>query len=214
MASPASPSALARLRQMVACMHPSVWLLGWTLKRPTTEKFDRLYRLSDGDPWHTENAPYERQKRADLLSVLAPRYNMIVDVGCGTGTITRLLAAHGPILGLDASAEALKYARQKAIPGVEYRQGDLRTVELPERYDCVVASEVLYYLSETDRREVVGRLAEGLAPGGHFVVVGAKADERVVPVLAARPDLRLSREVVREADVWRPYQVALFEKVG
>lgn len=205
-------SALERLRQMVACMHPSVWLLGWTLKRPTTARFDRLYRLSDGDPWHTEDAPYEEQKRADLFSVLSPRYTMIVDVGCGTGTITRLLAQRGPVLGLDASAEALKYARQKPVDGVEYLQADLRTAPLPERYDLVVASEVLYYLEETDRAAVIGRLAAGLAPGGHFVIVGAKNDARVFPLLDARDDLRLAREVTLESNVWRPYRVALYEK--
>jgi hypothetical protein len=50
-----------------------------------------------------------------------------------------------------------------------------------------------------------------LEPGGHFVVAGAKGDDRVIPLLAARPELRTAGEVSRDADVWRPYRITLFE---
>jgi SAM-dependent methyltransferase len=194
-------------------MHPAGWLWAFMHNNPTPKRFDLLYRLGGGDPWRTENAPYEERKRDDLLSLLKPRYARILDAGCGTGTLTRKLAERGPVLGVDASEVAIGHAQAHKMDGADYRSGDLRSVEIPGGCDLVVASEVLYYLRPEDREAVIGRLAESLQPGGHFVVAGAKGDDRVIPLLAARPDLRLAGEVCRDEDVWRPYRIALFEVI-
>jgi len=205
------PSRLARWKEALLSMHPAGWLWAFMHRNPGPRHFNILYRLGGGDPWRTENAPYEETKRADLLSLLKPRYRSILDAGCGTGTLTRRLAEHGPVLGLDASTVAIEHAREHRMKGVEYESGDLRTVELPGTYDLVVASEVLYYLRPQDREAVIECLISALEPGGHFVVAGAKGDERVIPLIAARPGLRMVGEVCREGDVWRPYRIVLFE---
>lgn len=204
-------SRLARWKEALSSMHPASWLWALMHHNPTPHRFDILYRLGGGDPWRTENAPYEERKRQDLLSLLKPRYRAILDAGCGTGTLTRLLAARGPVLGLDGSTVAIQRAEAHKMDGLAYATDDLRTVPLGGPYDLVVASEVLYYLKPEDRAEVIGRLADALEPGGHFVVAGAMGDDRVIPLLEARPDLRLAGEVKRDEDVWRPYRIALFE---
>lgn len=204
-------SRLARWKEALVSMHPAGWLWGFMHHNPTPRRFDLLYRLGGGDPWRTENAPYEERKRQDLLSLLKPRYRSILDAGCGTGTLTRLLAQHGPVVGVDGSTVAIQHAEEHKMDGVSYRTGDLRTVDLGGPYDLVVASEVLYYLKPEDRAEVIGRLADALETGGQFVVAGAKGDDRVIPILEARHDLRLAGEVLRDEDVWRPYRIALFE---
>lgn len=206
-------SRLSKWREAASSMHPAGWLWAFMHKNPTPKRFDLLYKLGKGDPWKTENAPYEDRKRADLLSLLRQSYSGILDVGCGTGTITRLLAKHGPVLGLDASAVAIEHARQGGCDGVRYEAADLTTADLGGPYGLIVASEVLYYLVPDQREAVIGRLTDALEPGGHFVVAGGKGDDRVIPILAGRKDLKSAGEIVRDEDVWRPYRIAMFEKV-
>lgn len=204
-------SRIARWKEALSSMHPASWLWALMHHNPTPHRFDILYRLGGGDPWRTENAPYEERKRADLLSLLKPRYRAILDAGCGTGTLTRCLAERGPVTGLDGSTVAIQRAEKHKMDGVDYRTGDLRTVDLLGPFDLVVASEVLYYLKPEDREAVIGRLADTMEPGGQFVVAGAKGDDRVIPLLESRPELRLAGEILRDEDVWRPYRIALFE---
>lgn len=206
-------SRVAKWREAMVSMHPAGWLWAFMHKNPTPKRFDLLYKLGKGDPWRTENAPYEDCKRADLLSLLRERYTSILDVGCGTGTLTRLLAQRGPVLGVDASAVAIEHARRAGGTGVSYEAADLTTAELGGPYDLIVASEVLYYLVPDQRDSVIGNLTRALTNGGHFVVAGGKGDDRVIPLLEARPDLKFAGEVVRDEDVWRPYRIAIFEKV-
>ncbi|HEY3413697.1 MAG TPA: class I SAM-dependent methyltransferase [Armatimonadota bacterium] len=206
-------SRIAKWREAAVSMHPAGWLWAFMHKNPTPKRFDLLYKLGKGDPWRTQNAPYEDRKRADLLSLLRERYTSILDVGCGTGTLTRLLAQRGPVLGVDASAVAIEHARQAGGMDVAYEAADLTKAELAGPYDLVVASEVLYYLVPEQREAVIGNLARALSTGGQFVVAGGKGDDRVIPLLEMRPDLKFVAEVVRDEDVWRPYRIALFEKV-
>jgi trans-aconitate methyltransferase len=194
-------------------MHPAGWLWAFMHKNPTPKRFDLLYKLGKGDPWRTENAPYEDRKRADLLSLLREHYDSILDVGCGTGTITRLLAKHGPVLGLDASAVAIEHAKQGGGENVRYETADLTAADLGGPYGLIVASEVLYYLVPGQREAVIERLTGALEPGGHFVVAGGKGDDRVIPILAGQSTLKQAGEIVRDEDVWRPYRIAMFEKI-
>ncbi|HEY3267873.1 MAG TPA: class I SAM-dependent methyltransferase [Armatimonadota bacterium] len=207
-------SRLGKWREAATSMHPAGWLWAFMHKNPTPGRFDLLYKLGKGDPWRTDNAPYEETKRADLLSLLRSKYVSILDAGCGTGNVTRLLAERGPVLGVDASHVAIERAISLGGDGVRYETGDLRTCPLPEGVDLIVASEVLYYLTDADRQPVISRLADALAPAGHFVVAGGKGDDRVIPLLEARADLHMAGEVVREGDVWRPYRIVNFEKQG
>lgn len=207
-----SSSRLALWRDMMMSMHPAAWLWGWIHRRPTPLRFDLLYKLGGGDPWRVENAPYEERKRADTLSLLRPRYEAILDVGCGTGVLTRLLAERGPVLGLDGSREAIKRAERVRDSRITYVVGDLCTFPLESRYELVMASEVLYYLKDSQRRNVLNRLADALVAGGQMVIVGSRQDVKISPLIDGRSDLKLAGDIVREGDVWRPYRIVLIEK--
>jgi SAM-dependent methyltransferase len=206
-------SRFAKWREAAGSMHPAGWLWAFMHNNPTPRRFDLLYKLGKGDPWRTENAPYEDRKRADLLSLLRDHYKSILDIGCGTGIITRLLSARGPVLGLDASAVAISHARKSGGSGVRYEAADLTTAGLGGPYDLIVASEVLYYLVPDRRNDVINRLTDALDPRGHFVVAGGKGDNRVIPILQAHEGLKPAGEIVKDEDVWRPYRIAMFEKI-
>ena len=63
-----------------------------------------------------DNIPYEEWCRylTGLLQEYGVRDGLVLDLGCGTGTLTRLLAAQGyDMIGIDVSGEMLEIAMEK-----------------------------------------------------------------------------------------------------
>lgn len=94
----------------------------------------------------------------------------VLDVGCGGGVVTRLVAELvGPsqVVGIDREASAIE-AAQRGAPDIVFRQCDLEA--LPEDlglFDAVVGRRVLTYLPNAVG--VIRGLAEHLRPGGLMV---------------------------------------------
>jgi SAM-dependent methyltransferase len=118
-----------------------------------------------------------------LLSRLGSRrFAAAVSLGCGDGPLERDLLAKGicsSILGIDISADALELARSKAaalgLGGVEYRQGDLNSLDLPSRaYDAAFVHQALHHVEDLDA--CLSATAAALEPGGLFYL-----DEYVGP---------------------------------
>src|SRR5262249_51985335 len=90
----------------------------------------------------------------------------VVDLGCGTGELTRLLAERWPeagALGLDASPEMLAAARPRAIPGrLQFEAGDAGRFHPPTPVDRLISNAALHWLP--DHRTLIPRLAECVAP--------------------------------------------------
>jgi SAM-dependent methyltransferase len=129
----------------------------------------------DEEPDHGLRAPEVRACwRELLLSVLPPAPARVADLGCGTGSITVLLASEGyDVHGLDLSGAMVAAARAKvAETGVLARlqQGDAAFPPWePSSFDVVFARHVLWALP--DPAAVVGRWTGLLRPGGRLVLV-------------------------------------------
>ncbi|WP_172249612.1 class I SAM-dependent DNA methyltransferase [Saccharibacillus deserti] len=107
----------------------------------------------------------------------------VVELGCGTGTLTAMLAEEGyRVTGIDLSEDMLAVARSKADeqPSLQglLRSGSLRFVrqdmtgwQAPEPVDSVVSfCDCLNYLTEPEEIEKTFRAtAAGLKPGGTFL---------------------------------------------
>lgn len=95
----------------------------------------------------------------------------VLDVGCGTGVLTRELGAvvgEGNVCGLDFSASMLGVAREQC-PGVEFRQGN--AMALPYRegsFDAVLSSFMLMFIP--DPVQAICEMRRVLRPGGRLVV--------------------------------------------
>ncbi len=139
--------------------------------------FERVYRET-GDPW-ASGAPqyrYQRRKYATLMALLPAgrRYAQALDIGCGLGAMVGLLEARADsVLGLDVAQAAvdLARARHQGRPALSFAQGDV--LDLPRtldgRFDLIVVSDVLYYLSplsDATLKGVAARVGQMLAPGG------------------------------------------------
>jgi ubiquinone/menaquinone biosynthesis C-methylase UbiE len=119
-------------------------------------------------------APETRRLWQDLLSVDIDRaaISLVIDLGCGTGRFSELLAAHFGVrvIGIDPSRKMLDQARGKpAVGNVVYRQAAAEALSLPDGCaDLVFMSMVYHHL--TDPAAVARECHRVLRRGGHVCV--------------------------------------------
>lgn len=99
----------------------------------------------------------------------------VLDIGCGPGLYTSLLARHGHgCVGVDIGPAAIAYARARAADeGLDatYILGDARTADLGGGYDLAMfLFGELNSLRPADARLVLGRAVAALAPGGVLLI--------------------------------------------
>ena len=121
-----------------------------------------------------DNVPYEAwcEGISKILTEHGISEGLVLDLGCGTGTMTRLLRQKGyDMIGVDASAEMLEIARNHPDEGILYLQQDMREFELygTVRAIVCVCDSINYLESEEDLLEVFRLANNYLDPGGIFV---------------------------------------------
>lgn len=100
---------------------------------------------------------------------------LVLDLGCGTGSITNILAKRGyDMIGVDLSYDMLGLAKQKADEeglDVLYLCQDIRSFELYGTVDAVICTlDVLNYITDKDELSSVFALVKNyLNPGGVFI---------------------------------------------
>jgi trans-aconitate 2-methyltransferase len=136
----------------------------------------------------------------------------VVDLGCGPGSLTALLADRWPdaaVTGVDSSAEMIEAARSLERHGrLGFVQADVRTYRPDGPVDVVTANAVLQWVP--DHLDVVAQAASWLTPGGVLAI--QVPDNFTEPSHVLLRDLRLSAAwrdrlgdgADREAGVERP----------
>ncbi|MFC7490221.1 MULTISPECIES: class I SAM-dependent methyltransferase [unclassified Knoellia] len=135
------------------------------------ELWDREAASFDDEPDHGLADPTTRAAWRDLLlEVLPAAPARIADLGCGTGTLTRLLTDEGyAVDGLDLSPQMINRARAK-VPQATFVVGDASDPALgPATYDAVLCRHVLWAMH--DPAAAVARWVDLLVPGGSVVLV-------------------------------------------
>jgi SAM-dependent methyltransferase len=122
----------------------------------------------------------ERLWRALVVGHVAARADdVVVDVGCGTGSLALLVRNVRPrarIVGVDPDPEVLAVARRKADAAgvaIEWRAGmgdALEVVVDAGSADVVVSSLVLHHCSMAMKRSMLSSMHDALAPGGRLVI--------------------------------------------
>jgi SAM-dependent methyltransferase len=134
----------------------------WLQTRTTSgAEYDATYarRAAAGENVHGE---------ADFVERFGPA--SALDAGCGTGRVGRELARRGlDVVGVDIDPEMLATAIHQA-PEVDWRLGDLATVDLGRAFDAIVmAGNVMIFLTPGTEGTVLANLARHLQPGGWLV---------------------------------------------
>ncbi len=128
----------------------------------------------------TRDQLYGQAFLRDALIALLPEQWTIADLGCGTGELTRDLAASvGHVIGVDNSPEMLAAARAQteSLSNVELREGELESLPIEaERCDAALLILVLTYVP--DPAAVLNEMHRVLKPGGKAVVVDLMRHDR------------------------------------
>lgn len=95
----------------------------------------------------------------DRFMAALPPGGSVLDVGCGHGhPIGAALITLGfQVTGIDASEPLIAHART-TLPRGDWRVGDLRTMDLPDRFDGLIAWCSLFHLTIEDQRQALPRL--------------------------------------------------------
>jgi trans-aconitate 2-methyltransferase len=110
------------------------------------------------------------QPARDLLARVRGTARRIVDLGCGPGTSTQLLAARYPdadILGIDNSEQMLAAARVR-LPTIIFQKQDISAWRPSIRPDLIFANAALQWLP--NHHELIPRLMSFLAEGGRLAI--------------------------------------------
>ena len=126
-------------------------------------------------PWDpmiysTFAAPRLRPALDLLARVGAEAPSAVADLGCGPGTVTRLLAERWPdaaVTGIDSSPEMLLSARGEC-PFVDWQEGDIAAWEPGRPLDVLFSNAALHWLG--DHGPLFRRLMEMVADGGWLAV--------------------------------------------
>ncbi|MCP4553366.1 MAG: class I SAM-dependent methyltransferase [Bacteroidetes bacterium] len=109
-----------------------------------------------------------------ILDKAGKRSLKILDLGCGPGLYSQLLAKNGhQLTGVDFSKHSIKYARETAKEKnleIDYRQQNYLELEDHEKYDLVILIFTDFgVLSPDDRAILLSNIHRALKPGGFFL---------------------------------------------
>ena len=124
-----------------------------------------------------DNIPYEEWEKylKSLLYEYGVREGLVLELGCGTGNMTEILAQSGyDMIGVDNAEEMLEIAIEKRMNSgldILYLQQDMREFELYGTVKAIVSvcDSVNYILEEEELEEVFRLVNNYLDPGGVFI---------------------------------------------
>lgn len=121
-----------------------------------------------------DNVPYEAWSEylADLFGEYNIKDGLLLDLGCGTGKLTRLMEAKGyDMIGVDYSYEMLAIAKEHSEESILYLLQDMREFELYGTVRGIYSAcdSLNYILEEAELREVFSLVNNYLDPEGIFV---------------------------------------------
>src|SRR4051794_18126172 len=166
----------------------------------------------DWNPTQYERFRNERsQPFFDLLDLVQPRPDMrVVDLGCGTGELTRDLhrrLAARETIGIDNSPAMLTRSAAFAGAGLSFRSGDIGEFTANHEFDLILSNAALHWVP--DHPALLQRLTAALRDGGQLAVQVSANDDHpshatAVAVAGEEPFREALAGHVRESPVLAP----------
>ncbi len=139
------------------------------------DSFTRVYGKPD-DPFYYGLKPSEELEL--FLNETHPLIGEALDLGCGEGRNTLLLARYGyHVHAVDSSSQGIqklkKYAHSRGLDTIVSDVADVRTVQFATNfYAAIVAVTILDHITEEEGKTVAEAIIDALKPGG-FVFIEA-----------------------------------------
>jgi len=146
---------------------------------------------------------------APLLELLAARPGeRVLDLGAGTGALTKTLADAGArVVGVDASPAMVAEARG-AFPELDFREGRAEALTFDAEFDAVFSNATLHWVHDADG--AARGMRRALVPGGRLVAeFGGYGN-----VAAVRAAVNHALEVLALPGVRRPFSPWYFPRLG
>lgn len=152
-------------------------------------------------PWNPDQYHKFQSERSapffDLLKLVKVRPNLqAVDLGCGTGELTKQLADSLPkskVVGLDSSAEMLEKAKQYASINLRFEQGN--QTELTSSWDLIFSNAALQW--SENHEELIPFLFDKLNSNGQMAIQVPSNHEHI------------SHQLIRETAKVEPFKTEL-----
>ena len=112
----------------------------------------------------------------DVVQLLAPQNGeRVLDIGCGTGYLTNLIAKAGArVIGIDSSPSMVQRA-QAVYPDLDFRILSATDFHFETLFDAVFSNATLHWV--LDKEAAVDCIARALRPGGRLVLeMGGKGN--------------------------------------
>ena len=155
----------------------------------------------DAAVYQRVSVPHEEWAEAVLERLPLRGEETVLDAGCGTGRVTRMLIERlprGRVIGVDGSSAMVEKVREILRPQDEAFVADLTALALPEPVDAVVSSAVFHWIADHER--LFERLRAALKRGG-----------RLVAQCGGAGNIDELRETTRRIAAEEPYAVHLTE---
>jgi 2-polyprenyl-3-methyl-5-hydroxy-6-metoxy-1,4-benzoquinol methylase len=167
----------------------------------------------DNEPDHGLRDPHVLAAWTELLKAsLPPNKTDLLDIGCGTGSLSLVFAGLGyNVTGIDFSPEMIAQAEAKALVAghsITFHVMDAAFPQLPpQQFDVVVCRHLLWTLPEID--QVLQRWIQLLKPGGRLLLIEGywhtNAGLHAQEIIDALPDSVTGISVQNlsdQADLW------------
>lgn len=149
--------------------------------------------MTKDDPYQINESSYEQTKIAKSIErIKGQKFLSALEIGCGAGHHTEfLLPFSGRILCIDSSNMALKRARERICDErVTFKQLDIVSDDLEEKFDLIFCSEVLYYLNLKQLHLTALKIINWLRAEGTLILVHACLEDSYFErIVSDRPDI-------------------------
>jgi len=151
------------------------------------EDFDAIAPF-ETEKWNRNNYYYDF-----LLKNLPPNPQHILEIGCGIGTLSRLLAKRSrQVAAIDLSPEMLDIAENlsKSHTNIDFQLADILETSFPdEHFDAIVSVATFHHLP---LEKVLPKLKKALKPGGKLLVLDVLRMESIQDFFVAASAVPLS----------------------
>jgi 2-polyprenyl-3-methyl-5-hydroxy-6-metoxy-1,4-benzoquinol methylase len=168
-----------------------------------SEEFDRIARLTERMGGKGGDA-YDKY----LLRRLPLQCESALDVGCGMGAFTRLLAERArQVTALDLSPQMIRLARERSGNNINYLLGDFLKLSLPaESFDYIVSINTLHHLPLA---QTVEKMKGLLKPNGVLVIQDLIANDGLFDLCASAiaVPVSISLRFLKTGRLWPPKEL-------